>query len=190
MEREWVRAAQSGDEAAFGRLVGLHQKALFAFLLGMTRRTDAADDLAQEAFLKAWKALPGFKGESAFRTWLFQIALNLARSWGRRPKWLTFFSGGGEDTPSGDWLEARPDTGSDADPGRAADRDDLRRRIDAGLARLSSREREAFVLKYVEDMKISEVAAVMGAAEGTVKSHLFHAAQKMRAYLERTDGAR
>ncbi len=188
MEEEWVRQARKGDEAAFGRLVALHQKAVFSFVMGMARRTDVADDLTQEAFLKAWRALPRFKGESAFRTWLFQIALNLVRSWGRRPKWLTFFSGATDDEPGEAWLEARPDLRPDADPGHGTDRADLRRKIEEGLRRLSPREREAFMLKYVEDMKISEVAAVTGMAEGTVKSHLFHAAEKMRSHLEKTDG--
>jgi RNA polymerase sigma-70 factor, ECF subfamily len=187
MEAEWVRRAAAGEADAFGRLVAEHQKALYAFLLGLVRRPDAADDLAQEAFLRAWKALPGFKGESAFRTWLFAIALNLARSWGRRARWLSFFSERGrEEEPEAP--EDRPDPDRAADPEASAERADVRRRIEGLLQGLSPREREVTVLKHVEDMTIAEVAAVTGMAEGTVKVHLFRAAGKMRARWEKEDG--
>src|SRR5687768_13390390 len=82
-ELDCIKKAQTGDAAAFGALVAAYQRPLFCFLLGYVRETDVADDLTQETLIRAWRALPGYRGESSFQTWLFQIGLNRARSWGR-----------------------------------------------------------------------------------------------------------
>jgi RNA polymerase sigma-70 factor (ECF subfamily) len=185
IEAEWVRRAAEGEQDAFGRLVAEHQKALYAFLLGTVRRPETADDLVQETFLKAWKALPAFKGESAFRTWLFKIGLNAARSWGRRPRWLLFFSQREQDDEGP--LPDPADPSPEADPEAGAERADRRERILKLLDRLSPREREVTVLKHVEDMTIAQIASVTGMAEGTVKVHLFRAVQKMRSWMEDED---
>jgi RNA polymerase sigma-70 factor (ECF subfamily) len=187
-EDQLLHLAREGDIPAFGQIVVLYQKKVYGFILSMARRLDVADDLTQETFLKAWKALPRFKGESKFQTWLFQIALNEVRTWGRRPKRFFLFSQLGEEDRGSDPWDQQPDKHPSADPSVAADRADLSQRLCKAMDQLSSREKEMVVLKHVQGLMIREVASITGAAEGTVKAHLFRASEKMRDFLEKSDG--
>ena len=85
-EHQFIERAQQGEADAFGPIITAYQQKVFNFIMGMTRDPAVADELTQEVFFKAWKALPRFREESAFQTWLFQIALNVTRSWGRWKK--------------------------------------------------------------------------------------------------------
>jgi RNA polymerase sigma-70 factor (ECF subfamily) len=182
-EALWLDAARRGDPAAFGRLITAYQQKVFGFTLGFLRREDAADEITQETFVRAWRGLPGFRGDSAFQTWLFQIALNAVRGRARREKIrekLFFWETAGADPV--DPLERVPDPG--ADPARSAENADLARRLRAAVARLPPREKEVFLLRHEGDMALADIARALKVAEGTVKAHLFHALEKLRTFLE------
>jgi len=188
-EQRWIERAREGEAAAFGSIITAYQRKVFNFIMGMTRDPVVADELTQEVFLKAWKALPRFRGESGFQTWLFQIALNATRSWGRWKKiGLARFVSLSEptDRDQDDKIGYAPpltDAHPDADPSRQTESAALRERLSRAMDRLPPREKEVFHLRHYEDLSLKEIAQLMGIAEGSVKAHLFHALEKMRDFL-------
>jgi RNA polymerase sigma-70 factor (ECF subfamily) len=129
----------------------------------------AAEDVAQEAFVRAWRALPHFRGEARLETWFYRI---LVRQAARHRRWRAVrerFASARDPAEA-----AAPQAGGD--PG-------LRRRIGAALSSLSARQREAFVLVHLEGFTVGEAAAVMRCREGTLKSHLHRALVALRAAL-------
>lgn len=153
------------NRRAFGRLVEAYQQPLRRFLLNLTSGdADMADDVAQEAFLKAYTSLRSFRGMSRFGTWLYRIAYNEWVSQTRRKREeLT-----GYDPPPPESDGYMPSAATDA-------------RIDVAraLSVLSDAERSVVLLFYMEDKPIKEIATITGFPEGTVKSHLSRAKVKM-----------
>jgi RNA polymerase sigma-70 factor (ECF subfamily) len=192
-EQAWIEQAKQGDEAAFGRLVTQYQRKVFAFVLGMVKDTTVADELTQTTFLKVWKSLPGFRAESAFQTWLFQIALNSVRSWGRWQK-IRLFRERSLDASVGQTEDEAPslsdrqvDRRVDADPTRRSASAEDKQRINRAVESLPPREKEVFMLRHFQDLSMKEIGEAMGIAEGSVKAHLFHALEKLRKALEEHD---
>ncbi|HNA59855.1 MAG TPA: RNA polymerase sigma factor [Elusimicrobiota bacterium] len=189
MEEQWIVDSKAGDPAAFGQLVAAHQKQLFGFLYSYTGRRDVADELTQEAFLKAWGGMKGFRAESRFQTWLFQIGLNLLRSWGRREtvrRWreVALVFSRPEDERPRSVADLAPDERADADPHRNAEGRERGAALRVALARLPPKEKAVFLLRHEQGMALADIAATLGIAEGTVKAHLFHAVQKLRRTME------
>jgi RNA polymerase sigma-70 factor (ECF subfamily) len=169
-------AARAGDSAAFAVLVRRHQDAVYRFVLRMVGTRDEALDLTQDAFVRAWQALPQWQPEAQFRTWLFRIASNAALDALRRRRVVEF-------EPLNDAFEAAAD---EPDPEK---RLELKRRVaalEASLAKLSAEHREILLLREVENMTYEEIGAVLGLSEGTVKSGLARA----RAALLEVHGGR
>ena len=140
-----------------------------------------AEDLAQEAFLRAYDALPRFRGDAALSSWFIRILLNQAASFRRRQwvreKWLRVW---GQTPRQGSTAPTELKGGAPfADPGDPG----LRRRMAAALDELSKGQRQAFTLVHLEGMSIQEAALATGTAAGTVKSHLHRALVKLRAEL-------
>lgn len=140
-------------------------------LLGSDRAE--AEDIAQEAFVQAWRALSGFRGEAALSTWFYRI---LIRQVQRHRRWSKLRSALGY-TPEVKTCDVRPDPG-------------LQDRIAAALDQLSSGQREAFVLVHMEGLTVTEAAALLGKAEGTIKSHLQRALKALRQQLADLQEAR
>lgn len=186
-EKTWILQAQAGDAAAFGHLVSAYQQKVFGFILGMVRNSETADELTQNTFLRAWKGLGGFRSESALQTWLFQIALNQVRSWGRwsrvrrlRETALGVGAPGQDDEPAYDrFKDSRPD----ADPSRMTESTALGQALEEAITKLPTREKEVFTMRHFQDMALKEIGDVLGIAEGSVKAHLFHALEKLRRHL-------
>jgi RNA polymerase sigma-70 factor (ECF subfamily) len=169
-------AARAGDSAAFAVLDRRHQDAVYRFVLRMVGTRDEALDLTQDAFVRAWQALPQWQPEAQFRTWLFRIASNAALDALRRRRVVEF-------EPLNDAFEAAAD---EPDPEK---RLELKRRVaalEASLAKLSAEHREILLLREVENMTYEEIGAVLGLSEGTVKSRLARA----RAALLEVHGGR
>lgn len=164
-----ARAVASGDRAAFGALVRRHQSAVRGFLRHLTRGNHAlADDLAQDAFIDAWRKLDSFRGDSSFLTWVLGIAHNRWRNASRRPRW--------EPLPEGycDQASATPS------PSRSAA---LRHDLAQALQQLSDEERTALHLGCQQGLSHSEIAAVLGWPLGTVKTHLARGKDRLRRLL-------
>lgn len=184
-EHEVLRAIQNGDTEAFAYFVTTYQKRIYRLAYSLLRDSADADCVTQDVFVKAYKAIADFKEESAFETWLTRIAINTVRDRVRRKKPVVSFSqlsgGGDEDGP------AIP-RGFDPTDGTSPERDmmsrDIRRRIAEAMVDLSPRQRSVFILKHYEEKTIAEIGAATGLDDGTIKSHLFRAARKLRARLE------
>lgn len=184
-EYELIELVRRGDIDAFEYFVRTYQKKIYRLVYAMLRDTGDADGVTQDVFVKAYRALKDFKGDSAFETWLTRIAINSVRDQVRRKKPVISFSE----------LTGRDDDGSQEIPrglepvdGRTPERDllsrDIRRRIAEALDYLSPRQRSVFVMKHYEEKSIAEIGLATGLDEGTIKSHLFRAARKLRARLE------
>ncbi len=174
-----ARAERRAAPLDFDHLVCEHQRKVYRVLLGLVRDPDLADNLTQECFLRAYEKRSSFRGEANPGTWLVSIALNLARDHGRSRRigfWKRLFSGPAEETSAA--LERSADLRSSPEQAVIA-RQELDR-VWAVVGTLSSHQREAFLLRFAEEMSLEEIAAAMGIEVGTVKSHLFRAVGAVR----------
>jgi RNA polymerase sigma factor (sigma-70 family) len=176
-DHEWVRLAQKGDRAAYGALVRRHQDRIYRHLLHLTGSREEALELAQEVFIKAWQALPEWRPDAQFHTWIYRIASNLALDVLRRRKVVQFVALEDDfDAPSD---AAGPETQLQARQGM--------RTLDAALARLAPEQREIILLREVEGLSYGELAATLAIDEGTVKSRLARARVALAALYPRTE---
>lgn len=184
-EMEIVDRVRQGDVDSFEYFVKTYQKKIFRLVYTLIRDGSEADSVTQDVFLKAYRALLDFKGESAFGTWLTRIAINAVRDRARRRKPVVTFS---ELTPANEEESSEIPRGFEPTGGPTPERDmmsrDIRRRIAEALVDLSSRQRAVFVMKHYEEKSIAEIGEATGLDEGTIKSHLFRASRKLRERLE------
>ena len=172
----------SGELQDFDSLVRLYRPRIFRFMLASLRDRESAENLTQECFLKAFQARDQFRGAAAVGTWLMQIATNLVRTHegSKRLKFWRRTLGTCLDLADvGHWI---PDLQRSPEAMVLA-----REQVEAiwtAVASVSERQRTVFLLRFVEDMDLLEIAAVTGMKEGTVKTHLFRAVQAVRAKLE------
>jgi RNA polymerase sigma-70 factor (ECF subfamily) len=176
-EQNWVERAQTGDRQAFAGLVDLYWGRVYRWLLGLSRCRHAAEDLAQEAFLKAWTALPSFQPGTSFRAWLFRIAGNGFVDSRRGPR--------------GRPVQALPAALCAAGPGPVGLvlAQECQARIEAACANLPAPLRAVFLLRTQEGMSFAEVAQVLGLTEETARWRLYKARQRLLVELgEYLDG--
>lgn len=171
-----VRAAGRGDVRAFEQLYRKHARRVFAVLWRLCGHEGRAEDLVQEAFVKAWQALPGFRFESAFSTWLHRLAVNTALMELRSRR-------GGEALETDD--EALEDH---ATPDSAGHRTALGLDLERAIATLPPRARAVLVLYDIEGWKHEEIATELGMAVGSSKAQLHRARQLLRARLGEDHG--
>jgi RNA polymerase sigma-70 factor (ECF subfamily) len=176
-ERRLVEAARRGDHRAFEALVVKYQDRIYRVVQRMVGGSDVVDDIAQEVFIRAYRSIGDFKGESSLYTWLYKIALNLCRNYyrtrGRRPVHEEI----GEDG-SATVLEAEGGSPED-EVFRREFWEQLRR----GLDGLAEEQREAVVLCDLEGMSYEEMADVMGIPIGTVRSRIFRGRRALQERL-------
>jgi len=165
----------------FDRVVAVYRPAVFRFILASLRDRDDAESLTQDCFLRAFRHRGQFRGDAAVKTWLMQIAANLVRDLIRNRRFQ--FWKRTQSNATRDFFETT--SSADASPeARALAREQLRA-IWTATAKLPGRQREVFVLRFVEDMDLVEIAQVLGMKEGTVKSHLFRALHAVREQMRR-----
>lgn len=170
-DHDLVRAAGGGDVRAFEQLYRKHARRVFAVLWRLCGHEARAEDLVQEAFVRAWQALPGFRFESAFSTWLHRLAVNTALMDLRARR-------GGEAMETGDdALDAHATSDS------AGHRTALRLDLERAIATLPPRARAVLVLYDIEGWKHEEIATELGMAVGSSKAQLHRARQLLRARL-------
>jgi len=180
-----VRRAQGGDEAAFEELVRRHEGEVFRVCRRMLGSREDAMDAAQDTFVRVYRALPRFRGEAAFRTWVYGIALNVCRnvlaSAPRRAAARTLPVHGEAENGKTPMILAD----GRANPEAVAYGRELGQALERALAALSPEHREVLVLREVEGLEYEEMAAALGCRLGTVKSRL---ARARAALLSRLDG--
>lgn len=179
-EPELLESARRGDRDAFRQLVERHQGDVFYLALGLVRNREDAQDVAQEVFIRAYRSLSGFRGDSGLGTWLYRVTLNACRDHHRKGRFMKLQQSLGlVAEPESRWVEERPH----ADPERLTAAGRLRRDLARALDRLSPAERDTFVLRQFNQLSIRETAEVTGRAEGTVKNLLFRALRKLQKEL-------
>ncbi len=164
----------AGDEAAFRELVEAWEQPVFAFLARMLGNREDARDLAQETFVRVYEQASRYSPEGKFRSWLFRIAGNFARSALRRRKVLQWVG-----------LDSAQNIASNAheSPDRSIERDERNRKLQAALDKLPARQKEAIVLQRFHEMSQNEVAGAMGASIPAVESLLHRGMQALRTEL-------
>jgi RNA polymerase sigma-70 factor (ECF subfamily) len=179
-DRELVDAARDGDAEAFGTFVRRHQKRIFRLAVHLLRDTAEAEDITQDAFVRAYGALDRFDGRSEPFTWLYRIAVNLSLNAIRSRK--TSRKAAAPDDPRIEALlvERRP---SMADPGRQAADQQLALALCEGIDQLTETLRTTLVLVAVDGLSHAEAADVLGCPEGTVAWRVHEARKKLRLYL-------
>lgn len=173
--------ARQGDMDAFARVFEPHRDYIWRVAYRLAGPNDC-DDVVMETFLKAWKAIPRFRGGASVKTWLTRIARNCAIDFKRRESMrergrITAF-----DPEDGDVLDSVADDALPA-PDAAANRQDLGRILESALAELSEDHRTTITLREVEGLSYREVAAATGVGIGTVMSRLFYAKKKLKQIL-------
>jgi RNA polymerase sigma-70 factor (ECF subfamily) len=184
-EEEILARVVAGDVDAFEYFVKTYQKRITRFVFTLLRDPSEADCVAQDVFVKAFRALAEFKGEAAFETWVTRIAINTVRDRIRRRRPVVSFSELRDlDDDDGPEIPPALDPADGTSPERDLLSGDIRRRIADALVTLSPRQRAIFVMKHYEEKSIAEIVESTGLDEGTIKSHLFRAARKLRVCLE------
>jgi RNA polymerase sigma-70 factor (ECF subfamily) len=181
-ESALVRRARHGDLAAYDELIKRYQERIYATIYHMTSNHEDANDLAQDAFIKAFQALKSFKGGSSFYTWLYRIAVNKTINFLKQRKNRTHMSLNDMDFNA----EHDPDLMaliSDNTPRRAAGLTELQKKLNEALLKLSEPHRMVVVLHDVQGQSHDEIAEIMDCNIGTVRSRLFYARQQMQSYL-------
>jgi RNA polymerase sigma-70 factor (ECF subfamily) len=175
-----VNQFQNGNTEAFNPLVLKYQKKIYNLMYQRVRDQETAKDLCQEVFLKAFNALPNFKGGSAFYSWIYRIAINCSIDFQRqrnRDKVLTF-----EELPF-EADEVLRMTDSHPSPEQLLDEKELGIIIRKAVRKLPPGQRRVFNLRYRRELAIKEIAALLNRSEGTVKAHLHHAHRQLQGML-------
>jgi RNA polymerase sigma-70 factor (ECF subfamily) len=172
-----IRADEDED---FDSLVRLHRPRVFRFILASLRDRETAENLTQDCFVRAYQARGQFRGASSIATWFMQIAANLVRnheSSSRLKFWRRSLHSDADVADIGNSIADRQQSAEEAAL--------VQEQVNAiwAAAGLSARQRTVFLLRFVEDMDVLEIAEVTGMKEGTVKTHLFRALQSVRARL-------
>jgi len=178
-DRDLIAASLAGDSTSFGELVRRYQDRLFNSVLRVCEGAEDAADVVQETFLHAYQALPSFKGDSQFFTWIYRIAFNTAITQKRKQKSALRLNAGelGAFEPADPSEETRP--------GHAMELAEDERRVRDALQRLSPEHRAVLVLKDMDEMKYEEMAEVLQVPIGTIRSRLHRARLELKEILER-----
>ena len=182
VDQQLVERAQRGDKRAFELLVAKYQRKLGRLLSRMVRDPAEVEDVTQEAFIKAYRALPSFRGDSAFYTWLYRIAINTAKNYlvalGRRAPTTTEFDN--EDAENFEEAEALRDSST---PESELHGKQIAATVNRAMEALPEDLRTAITLREIEGLSYEEIATLMNCPIGTVRSRIFRAREAIAAEL-------
>lgn len=180
-DRELVEKAKAGDQAAFEQLVLDNQNRVYSLALRLVRDREQAQDLAQEAFVKAWQGLAAFQGESSFSTWVYRLTTNVCIDWLRRQKrrqeaapTLSLDDGDNGWAEPPDWQQ---------EPQRRLEQRERSRALDRALTRLPEHQRRPLVLRELSGLSYQEIGAALALDLGTVKSRIARGRLALRKIL-------
>ncbi|MDP9001643.1 MAG: sigma-70 family RNA polymerase sigma factor [Myxococcota bacterium] len=184
-DRVLIEKARAGDMGAFRGLVERHQRRAFALALTLVRDENDAREVVQDAFLRVFKSLSTFQGDSSFFTWLYRIVTNLSIDLMRKP---------GRQTRDIESIAPEQEDGADvdfpvfgvldgSDPSDVVRRREIAARLQTALDGLPSYHRAVIVMRELEGLSYDEMAQAMGVTKGTIMSRLFHARQKLQRAL-------
>ncbi len=187
-DAELIREAQRGNQAAFEELVRQYDGPVLRLAFHMTRSEQDAQDIYQEAFLKAYRNIGSFRFECSFYTWIYRIVTNLCLDHLRKRQVRKEESGviTDSDGESFDMLDQVADVRSGASPEKDLMRRELGKRIAKALEKLTPRERMVFEMKHYQGLKLRTIGEILNTTEETAKNTLFRGTQKLRAALKDT----
>lgn len=164
--QQTVERFKAGDQSAFNQIVSTHQREIYHLAYRLTGNAEEAKDLTQDAFLRAYKAMPGFRGDSSIKTWLFRIAINLGNDWRRK-------------------LFRAPVPLDETEEPPARERDaGLVLAVKRAVASLPYKQRTVFVMHHYQGFKHEEIARITDRSIGSVKANYFQASAKLRKQLQ------
>jgi len=179
-----IRRAQAGDPEALTQLIMGQQHYVYSIAMSVLKNPEDAADLAQEAFMRLFRALPQYNGESRFTTWLYRLVVNLGRDELRRRGRQVPVIPPIADEEGQDGMASVADDDRWADPSLALDSRELRDGVRQALAQLEEHYRLVLTLYYFDDMKYSDIAEVLDIPLNTVKSHIRRGKERLAALLE------
>jgi RNA polymerase sigma-70 factor, ECF subfamily len=184
-ELDLVKRCQTGQADAFDELVVRYRTRVFGMIYNMVHNEQDAWDLAQDSFVKAWKSIKRFRGQSSFYTWMYRIVMNVTIDWLRKKQ---IKGAGAEFDDSIQLKEIDPASKTmpkpDALPYERMERSEIRAQIDNAISQLTPGHRAVILMKEIEDMQYHEIAEALGCSIGTVMSRLFYARKKLQALLK------
>ena len=182
VDAELVARVQQGDKRAFDLLVLKYQRKIMRLLSRMLRDPGDVEDVAQEAFIKAYRALPQFRGDSAFYTWLYRIAINTARNWqaasARRPNTSNVI-----ETEDGETFSQIDNLTDISTPESLVASRQIVETVNTAISALPEELRTAIILREIEGMSYEDIAQTMQCPIGTVRSRIFRAREAIAAQL-------
>lgn len=182
-DRTLVARAQLGNDSAYEELVRRYQQRIYGLCYHLSSNHEDATDLAQEAFVKAWKALPSFKGDSSFYTWVYRIAYNSVLNHLKQRRYRTphlsldDLDFNAEHSP--DLVELI----SEKTPRREAGLAELQKRLNEAMLKLSPEHRAVVTMHDIQGLPHEQIAQILSCNPGTVRSRLFYARQQLQAWL-------
>ena len=183
-ELDLVRKAQAGDTEAFDELVSRFRNRVYGMIYNMVHNEQDAWDLAQDSFLKAWKSIGRFRGQSSFYTWIYRIVMNVTIDWLRKKQ----IAGGTEFDDQIGLNNIAPGAATapkgEMEPAAKISDSEIRQRIDEAISKLSPEHRTAIVMREIDGLEYTEIAEQMECSIGTVMSRLFYARKKLQALLK------
>jgi RNA polymerase sigma-70 factor (ECF subfamily) len=183
-ELDLVKRCQAGQAEAFDELVIRYRTRVFAMIYNMVHNEQDAWDLAQDSFIKAWKSIKRFRGQSSFYTWIYRIVMNVTIDSLRKKQ----IKGAGAEFDDALQLKeidpaARTVPKADPLPHERMERTEIRAKIDKAIAQLSPEHRAVILMKEIEEMQYHEIAEALDCSIGTVMSRLFYARKKLQNLL-------
>jgi RNA polymerase sigma-70 factor, ECF subfamily len=181
---ELIYQAQAGEPEALTQLVLSQQHYVYSIAMSVLKDPDDAADLTQEAFIRLFRALPQYNGESRFTTWLYRLVVNLGRDELRRRGRQVPIAAPAMDDEEHDQIAGVADDDRWSDPGQALDSRELRGDVQRALAQLEEHYRLVLTMYYFDDMKYTDISEVLGLPLNTVKSHIRRGKERLASILE------
>jgi len=182
-DQKLVARTQAGEASAFDQLVVKYSPRLYGLVYNMTSNHEDTNDLLQDIFAKAYKAIRGFRGKSSFYTWIHSIAVNMTLNFLKKRGRRYHLSLDDVDASIQNDKEFLELTASSS-PVREADLSELQKRLNEALMKLSEEHRAVVTMFHIQGMPHAEISKILGVSEGTVRSRLFYANRQLQNYLD------
>jgi RNA polymerase sigma-70 factor (ECF subfamily) len=182
-DRDLVARTQAGDATAFDELVVKYTPRLYGLIYNMTSNHEDTNDLLQDVFSKAYKAIRGFRGRSSFYTWIHSIAVNMTLNFLKKRSRRFHLSLDDVDASIQNDKEFLEATATNS-PVREADLSELQRRLNEAMMKLSDEHRAVVTMFHIQGMPHAEISKILRVSEGTVRSRLFYANRQLQNYLD------
>jgi RNA polymerase sigma-70 factor (ECF subfamily) len=182
-DQQLVARAQAGEPSAFDELVVKYSPRLYGLVYNMTSNHEDTNDLLQDVFAKAYKAIRGFQGKSTFYTWIHSIAVNMTLNFLKKRSRRFHLSLDDVDSTIQNDKEFLEVTASNS-PVREADLSELQKRLNEAMMKLSDEHRAVVTMFHIQGMPHAEISKILRVSEGTVRSRLFYANRQLQNYLD------